>query len=86
MASAITLSRIGLRKPFHLFTDASDSAIGYVLKQGEQMEVVACGSKTLNDCQRRWSTSEKELFCDHCRVEGLLELAVRGGSHHHDGP
>jgi len=50
-------------KPFCLCPDASDYAVGAALEQeGEdgQWHVVAYGSYSLNDAERKWSSKEKE--------------------------
>jgi len=52
-------------KPFHLCTNASDYAIGAVLEQeGEdgQWHIVAYGSRSLTNAERKWSSTEKECF------------------------
>jgi hypothetical protein len=53
------------KKPFVLHCDASDSAIAACLAQiddkGEEYPI-AFMSKKLSDCQRRWSTIEREAF------------------------
>lgn len=49
---------------FYVTTDASDVAIGGVLSQGElpNDRPIFFFSRTLNDCQRRYSTIQKELL------------------------
>lgn len=51
-------------KPFVLTTDASNFAIGAVLSQGPigSDKPVAYASRTLNDAETRYSTTEKELL------------------------
>jgi hypothetical protein len=52
-------------KPFCLCTNASDYAIGAALEQeGEfsQWHVVAYGSHSLTNAERKWSSTEKECF------------------------
>ena len=51
-------------KPFIITTDASDYALGVVLSQGTigQDLPVAYASRTLNDAETRYSTTEKELL------------------------
>jgi len=52
-------------KPFRLCTDTSDYVVGAALeKEGEdgQWHVVAYGSRSLNDAERKWSSIEKECF------------------------
>jgi transposase InsO family protein len=50
--------------PFELMCDASDYAIGAVLGQrrGKEPCVISYASKTLNDAQMNYSTTEKELL------------------------
>ena len=51
-------------KPFHLYTDASKSSIGYVLGQkidGKE-HVVAYGGRELNLAETRYSTTEREAL------------------------
>ena len=63
-------------KPFCVKSDASLSAVGYVLTQqidGKE-KVISYGSKKLSDTQRRWSTYDREFF-------GLL-CAIRANSHY----
>lgn len=49
---------------FYVTTDASDVAIGAVLSQGElpNDRPIHFFSRTLNDCQRRYSTIQRELL------------------------
>ena len=50
--------------PFEVMCDASDLAIGAVLGQREEGKphVVYYASKTLNEPQRNYTTTEKELL------------------------
>ena len=50
--------------PFEVMCDASDLAIGAVLRQREDGKpyVVYYASKTLNEAQRNYTTTEKELL------------------------
>ena len=50
--------------PFEVMCNASDLAIGVVLKQreGGKPYVVNYASKTLNEAQRNYTTTEKELL------------------------
>lgn len=50
--------------PFELMCDASDYAVGVVLgqKKEKRMHVIAYASKTLDDAQINYSTTEKELL------------------------
>ena len=51
-------------KEFSLATDASNYSIGCVLsqEQGGEMKVIAYGSRTLNDAERNYSTTERECL------------------------
>lgn len=51
-------------KPFILTTDASNYALGAVLSQGAvgNDKPIAYASRTLNDAETRYSTTEKELL------------------------
>ena len=50
--------------PFELMCDASDFSIGAVLGQREDRKpyVIYYASKTLNEAQRNYTTTEKELL------------------------
>ena len=50
--------------PFKVMCDASDFAIGVVLRQRENVKpyVIYYASKTLNEAQRNYTTTEKELL------------------------
>lgn len=51
-------------KPFSIMCDASDTGVGCVLYQEEDglEHPIAYGSRTLNKCQRKYTTTEKELL------------------------
>ena len=53
-------------KPFVMFTDASEIAVGAVLAQTDESEqglnFLAFGSKKLTEAQRNWSPTERELL------------------------
>ena len=50
--------------PFEVICDASDFAIGAILSQREDRKpyVIYYASKTLNEAQRNYTTTEKELL------------------------
>ena len=51
-------------EPFHLYTDASNSALGYII--GQRVEgveyVVAYGGRELNNAEKRYSTTKREAL------------------------
>jgi len=52
-------------KQFVIVTDASGYACGYALMQVDDnghSQIVRTGSKTLNETQQRYSTTEKEAY------------------------
>ena len=54
-----------LNRPYELYTDASETAIGAVLVQRDDNQVsrpIQFISKTLNDTQRRWPALEREAY------------------------
>ncbi|KAL4283147.1 hypothetical protein GQ457_16G015010 [Hibiscus cannabinus] len=63
--------------PFEVMCDASDFAVGAVLGQGDGkiFHVIYYASKTLNDAQINYTTTEKELLA----VVFAFELAQRKG-------
>lgn len=60
----VVLKFPNFEETFYVTTDASDVAIGGVLSQGElpNDRPIFFFSKTLTDCQRRYSTIQKELL------------------------
>ena len=51
-------------RPFHLYTDASQSALGYILSQtieGRE-HVISYGGRELNLAEKRYSTTEREAL------------------------
>ncbi|KAG9392940.1 hypothetical protein J8273_5646 [Carpediemonas membranifera] len=72
-AEAITLTQPDPGLPWHLYTDASDNAVGGILYQiaaDGQHHPVTLFSKRLTDVQRRWCTYDKELY-------GILSALTR---------
>ena len=56
--------------PFHLFTDASHTAVGYILGKildGKQ-DVIAYGGRELSHAETRYSTTEREALA---AVDGI---------------
>lgn len=60
LKNKVVLKYPDFTKPFHIFTDASNYALGAVLCQGEYP--VAFASKTLIPAETRYPTIEKELY------------------------
>jgi hypothetical protein len=60
LANAPTLKMPDFQSPFEVIVDASNVAIGGVLLQDNQP--VAYESKKLTDTQKRWTTTERELW------------------------
>ena len=56
----LTLSFPDFNSEFQLYTDASDQAIGGMLKQKDK--VIAIYSHKLNDSQQKYTTTEKEML------------------------
>ena len=64
LCSAPILAYPGFRQPFHLYTDASNFALGYVLGQCSkgQEHVIAYGGCELNHAETNYSTMEREAL------------------------
>ena len=64
MTTALIVRAPNWKLPFEVMCDASDLAIGAVLKQREEGKpyVVYYARKTLNEAQRNYTTAEKELL------------------------
>jgi hypothetical protein len=60
LANAPTLKMPDFQSPFEVIVDASNVAIGGILLQDNQP--VAYESKKLTDTQKRWTTTERELW------------------------
>ena len=61
------------RRPFIMYTDASDVGAGGVLMQAGRdgvLRIVAFESKTFSDVQRNWDTTHREWFAlQHCMIK-----------------
>ena len=65
-----------ISKPFILYTDASDYAIGYILGQLDDQgkkHVIAYGGRSMNEAERRWGITDKEGLA---LVEGVRHYKV----------
>ena len=60
MAREVILAFPDFNKPFHIYTDASDTQLGAVITQ--EGKPIAFYSKKLNPAQTRYTTTEKELL------------------------
>ena len=70
----VPVTPVDTGKPLFLYTDASNSGLGWVLTQPRSKEVninenwnkdalvIEMGSSSLSDCQSRYSPVEKELL------------------------
>ena len=70
LTSEAVMSYPDFSKTFYVKSDASLSAVGYVLVQqvdGKE-RVISYGSKKLSDTQRRWSTYDREYFALLCGI------------------
>jgi hypothetical protein len=47
-------------KPFHIYTDASDTHLGAVITQDDKP--IACYNRKLNSAKKRYTTGEQELL------------------------
>ena len=58
-------------KPFHIFSDGSKTAIGYLLAQelNGKLHPIAYGSKRLDKHQSKWTTTCIETFSAVCAVQ-----------------
>ena len=64
LTTAPTVRAPNWQLPFEVMCDASDFAIGVVLRQREDGKpyVIYYASKTLNEAQRNYTTTKKELL------------------------
>ena len=69
---------------FEVMCDASDLAIGVVLGQREEGKpyVVYYATKTLNEAQRNYITTEKELLAVVYALDNIFAYLVRVGHNH----
>lgn len=65
MTSAPILVYADMNKPFEIFSDASDTAIGHILTQGDdenRLRIISFGGRSLSKTEKRYHTSEKECL------------------------
>ena len=70
LCSAPILSYPHFTQPFHLYTDASQTALGYILGQiidGKE-HVLSYGGRELNTVEKKYSTTEREALAV---IEGI---------------
>ena len=67
MISAPIVQPLDWNLPFEIMCDATDYAVGAVLgkRVDKKLNVVQYASKTLDNAQRNYATTEKE-FLEHC--------------------
>ena len=56
-----------LNKPFNIHTDASDLQLGAIVSQNDKP--IAFYSRKLSERQKRYSTTEKELFNSNLSIQ-----------------
>lgn len=82
MTSPPVLAYPDLKKPFILTTDASGTALGYILGQRDNMgkeRVIAYGGRSLNEAERKWGISELECLAV---LEGIKAYHVYLANNH----
>jgi len=66
LTTAPILQPVDMSKPFEVFTDSSDRAVGGALMQrtddGKALAAVAYASRVLSQTERNWPVHERELF------------------------
>ncbi|RVW80562.1 Retrovirus-related Pol polyprotein from transposon 17.6 [Vitis vinifera] len=86
LTTAPIVRALNWQLPFEVMCDASDFAIGVVLGQREDGKpyVIYYASKTLNEAQRNYTTTEKELDkkgVENVVADHLSRLAIAHNSH-----
>ena len=76
LMSDLVMCYPNFKEPFIVKTDASKTAIGYVLTQkiDNKERVISYGSKKLSQTQQRWSTYDREYFA--------LIAGIRANAHY----
>ena len=64
LSSAKTIGYFDKNAPAKVIADASPVGFGAALvqKQGEELRVISCASRSLSDTERRYSQTEKETL------------------------
>jgi hypothetical protein len=66
LGDAVALHAPDFSKPFYIHTDASEVAVGAMLSQqnddGITLKPIAFASRKFTECERRWSTVEREAY------------------------
>ena len=80
LTSDVVLAHPDYEKTFHVFTDASNIAVGAVLMQQDKkiknLRPIAFFSKSLNSTQKRYSTTKKELLGIHLALKEFKYLIL----------
>ena len=80
LTSDVVLAHPDYEKTFHVFTDASNIAVGAVLMQRDKkiknLRPIAFFSKSLNSTQKRYSTTKKELLGIHLALKEFKYLIL----------
>ena len=84
MRSKVVLYVFDVGKPFNLYCDSSDFAVGAVLTQMDDKGIerpVSFISQKLTDTQRRWATVEKEAYAIVWALNKLKEIIIGSKVH-----
>ena len=78
LVTAPVISALDWTLPFELMCDASDDAIGAVLGQRHNkfLHVIYYASRVLNDAQKNYTTTEKELLAVVYTIDKLRSYLV----------
>src|SRR5688572_30932573 len=79
VCSKVILYVFDVGKPFNLYCDSSDFAVGAVLTQMDDNGIerpVSFISQKLTDTQRRWATVEKEAYAIVWALNKLKEIII----------
>ena len=82
--SKVVLYVFDVGKPFNLYCDSSDFAVGAVLTQMDDKGIerpVSFISQKLTDTQRRWATVEKEAYAIVWALNKLKEIIIGSKVH-----